>query len=108
MLLTGVKDGSILLFDPYYWDEPYEEKDILIDLEHPRAYNREVPFRYFNREEDVLYALGKVNARRLCWFIMRKPECRWKRLLSTLFSKIGKILLMSILLVSSIFLYSDD
>ena len=63
VLLTGVKDGSILLFDPYYWDEPYEEKDILIDLEHPRAYNREVPFRYFNREEDVLYALGKVNAR---------------------------------------------
>ena len=40
VLLTGVKDGSILLFDPYYWDEPYEEKDILIDLEHPRAYNR--------------------------------------------------------------------
>ena len=63
VLLTGVKDGSILLFDPYYCDEPYEEKDILIDLEHPRAYNREVPFRYFNREEDVLYALGKVNAR---------------------------------------------
>lgn len=26
VLLTGVKDGSILLFDPYYWDEPYEEK----------------------------------------------------------------------------------
>ena len=37
--------------------------EVYIDLEHPRAYNREVPFRYFNREEDVLYALGKVNAR---------------------------------------------
>lgn len=63
VLLTGVKGGSILLFDPYYWDEPYEEKDILIDLEHPREYNREVPFQYFNKEEDALYALGKVDAR---------------------------------------------
>lgn len=63
VLLTGVKGGSILLFDPYYWDEPYEENDILIDLEHPREYNREVPFQYFNREEDALYALGKVDAR---------------------------------------------
>ena len=61
--LTGVKDGKIQLFDPYYWDEPYEEKDILIDLEHPREYNRMVPFRYFNREEDALYALGKMEAR---------------------------------------------
>ena len=61
--LSGVKDGNILMFDPYYWDEPYEEKDVLIDLKHPEEYNREVPFQYFNCEEDALYAFGKVDSR---------------------------------------------
>ena len=74
VLLTGVKGGSILLFDPYYWDKPYEEKDILIDLEHPREYNREVPFQYFNHEEDALYALGKVDAREAVLFYNEKTR----------------------------------
>ena len=63
VLPSGGKDGRILLFGPFFLGETFEGKDILTYLEHPRAYNREVPFRYFNREEDVLYALGKVNAR---------------------------------------------
>ena len=37
VLMTGIQNENILLFDPYYWDQPYEQKDILIDREHPKA-----------------------------------------------------------------------
>ena len=63
VLMTGVENGNILLFDPYYWDESYEQKDILIDKDHPRAYNRIVPFKYFNQENKEIYSLGPLEER---------------------------------------------
>ena len=30
--LTGIQDDKIKMFDPYYWTEPYEEKDIEIHI----------------------------------------------------------------------------
>ena len=63
VLMTGVENENILLFDPYYWDEPYEQKDILIDKDHPRAYNRIVPFKYFNQENEEIYSLGPLEER---------------------------------------------
>lgn len=63
VLMTGVENGNILLFDPYYWDKPYEQKDILMDWNHPRSYNRVVPFKYFNQENEEIYSLGPVEER---------------------------------------------
>jgi hypothetical protein len=63
VLLTGEQDGNILLFDPYYWEKPYEEPDILMTSDHPTSYNRIVPQRYFNRETTETYALGPFEGR---------------------------------------------
>ena len=64
VLMTGIQNENILLFDPYYWDKPFEQKDILMDDKHPREYNRIVPFQYFNQEnKEIIYALGPVEER---------------------------------------------
>ena len=56
--MTGIQNENILLFDPYYWDKPFEQKDILMDDKHPKEYNRIVPFQYFNQEnKEIIYAL---------------------------------------------------
>lgn len=63
VLLTGVKDGCVMMFDPYYQEDGFEEKDILVTLDHPFTYNRLVPFSYFNRNSRELYALGDPEER---------------------------------------------
>ena len=65
VLMTGVEDEEILLFDPYYQEEAFKGADspVRIDLAHPLWYNRRVPFSFFNRETQELYALGKKEAR---------------------------------------------
>lgn len=63
VLLTGERDGRIYLFDPYYRNEPFPQKDIILDLERPFAYNRIVPEHYFNQESFEIYALGPVEGR---------------------------------------------
>ena len=65
VLMTGVEDEEILLFDPYYQEEAFEgaESPVRIDLAHPLWYNRRVPFSFFNRETQELYALGKKETR---------------------------------------------
>lgn len=63
VLFTGEKDGKIYLFDPYYWDTPFEQADIIVDNTHPFEYNRIVPAKYFNRTEDALYSLAAEEGR---------------------------------------------
>ena len=65
VLMTGVEDEEILLFDPYYQEEAFEgaESPVRIDLTHPLWYNRRVPFSFFNRETQELYALGEKDTR---------------------------------------------
>lgn len=63
VLLTGIQGDMVLLFDPYYMDAPFAEKDIRMVTDHPGAYNRAVPLRYFERESRGVYALGPVETR---------------------------------------------
>ena len=66
VLFTGVEDGRILLFDPYYQTVPFtnpDEKEALLITDHPFSWNRSVPFSYFNRESMELYALGDMAGR---------------------------------------------
>ncbi|MCB7320653.1 peptidase C39 [Lacrimispora sp. 210928-DFI.3.58] len=63
VLLTGEQDGVLLMFDPYYWEESYEEADIRIVKDHPCSYNRIVPASYFNRESKETYSLGPYEGR---------------------------------------------
>ena len=64
VLLTGLKDGHVLMFDPYYRPEPFPEyPDILVDNDHPFSYNRMVPQNYFNQEELTFYGFGPLETR---------------------------------------------
>ena len=61
--LTGLKDGYIKVFDPYYWIEDFEEKEVKIIMDKPMEYNRLIPEQMFNSEEESLYAFEPVEGR---------------------------------------------
>ncbi|MBQ3379994.1 MAG: peptidase C39 [Clostridia bacterium] len=63
VLLTGVREENILMFDPYYETEAFPHSDIHITLNHPTFYNRIVPFTYFNKETCDIYSLGDPKLR---------------------------------------------
>lgn len=63
VLLTGEREGRILLFDPYYQEEPFPGEDVLVTLDRPFSHNRSVPASCFNREAEALYALGRLETR---------------------------------------------
>lgn len=64
VLLTGIQDGNILMFDPYYCEEKFNDHDdIEVVLDKPFSYNRVVPAYYFNNEKAELYALGAYENR---------------------------------------------
>ena len=52
VLLTGIEDKRILMFDPYCEPEPFKEyPDIEVDQDHPFSYNRKVPGSLFQRRK---------------------------------------------------------
>lgn len=63
VLFTGVQGDNILMFDPYYVDKSFPQKDIIVTLEHPFTYNRIVSFPYFNQSTHEIYALGEPDSR---------------------------------------------
>jgi predicted double-glycine peptidase len=63
VLLTGIQDDQVYLFDPYYREIPFEGEDIQMVTDHPMAYNRVAPVRYFEREERGVYSMGPVEER---------------------------------------------
>ena len=63
VLLTGIRDDMVYLFDPYYRDQPFPGEEIQMITDHPAAYNRIVPTRYFERETREVYSMGPVDGR---------------------------------------------
>ena len=61
VLLTGVDDDYIYLFDPYYTDEPVENAEFIDNA--PHKMNRKVRRDVFNNEYPSDYAFGEINAR---------------------------------------------
>lgn len=62
VLLTGIKEDWVYFFDPYYRTESFIDPGLRMDEDHPAAYNRIVPTRYFEASEGV-YALGPAEGR---------------------------------------------
>ena len=63
VLITGIKDDNLLLFDPYYRETAFDDKDIKIVLDKPFEYNRIVPISYFNNDKEELYSFAGVDTR---------------------------------------------
>ena len=62
-LLTGERNGRIYLFDPYCMEHDLTDEAIKSTDEHPKEYNRIVPFERFNLETEAPYALGNRDKR---------------------------------------------
>lgn len=63
VLLTGIQDEQVRLFDPYYRAQPFEDPALQMVAEHPDAFNRIVPVRYLERTTREPYAFGPVECR---------------------------------------------
>lgn len=72
VLLTGEQEGNIYLFDPYCLEHDLGNKVIKSVGEHPKEYNRIVPFGCFNLENEEPYALGSVDNREAVLIFNRK------------------------------------
>lgn len=74
VLLTGVEQKRIRLFDPYLLERTIDDAAIECTEAHPKAYNRIVPFEYFNREAPGIYALGPVDEREAVLFFNQNTK----------------------------------
>lgn len=63
VLLTGEREGHILVFDPYLLEEPLELEGVRTESGRPCEYNRVIDPQVFNRETTQPYALGPMEGR---------------------------------------------
>lgn len=74
VLITGVRGDDVLIFDPYYREEPFENSSIKIVNDKPFEYNRTVPASCFNNEEEALYAFGEFASREAVLLFNKNTE----------------------------------
>lgn len=63
VLLTGVCEKEVYLFDPYLLDHKFPQPNIEIVDDHPLAYNRIVPLAYFESTRLHPYSFGPYEQR---------------------------------------------
>lgn len=63
VLLTGIEDDGVFLFDPYYRTEVFPERSIRLVRDRPFTYNRIVPAACFEGPAGSLYSLGAREGR---------------------------------------------
>jgi len=61
--LTGLEGDDLFMFDPYYFDGSLAEAGVRIISDQPYSHNRIVPTSLLEREDNTLYALGRLEAR---------------------------------------------
>lgn len=63
ILLTGIEEDYICIFDPYDWMEPVDGKSIILVENQPKKMNRKVKIDVINDEGNGFYALGLKEGR---------------------------------------------
>ena len=70
VLLTGISDDRVLLFDPYYeeegdpeFDEEYNTEEIRFLYDTPKQANRSVSIERLNRTDTDYYQMGAPKGR---------------------------------------------
>lgn len=58
VLMTGMDEEMVQIFDPFFQLEPFAEEEITIVEDQPFSYNRIVPKAFFNSSSLTTYALG--------------------------------------------------
>ncbi len=80
VLLTGIEDDRILLFDPYYeeesdpdFDEEYKTDEIRFVYDLPKKANRSVSIKRLNRTGTDYYEMGDYPCREALLMFHKKP-----------------------------------
>ena len=63
VLLTGMEENYVYLFDPYYRKNPFVEKDIKMIRNAPKRMNRRITYDVLNSEGKGNYALSTIEER---------------------------------------------
>ena len=75
VIITKIKNKKVYIFDPYYFDRSYYDKDkqVKIIFNKPFSHNRIVSFKRFFSENYKDFSLGP-NENRECVLINRKKD----------------------------------
>lgn len=65
VLLTGADENHVTLFDPYFYDEPFENANIEVIHDAPTRMNRRVTYEILNVQGDEFYAMGPKETRKV-------------------------------------------
>lgn len=63
ILLTGIEEEYICLFDPYDYEKPIDGINVIKVDDQPKKMNRKVKMDIFNEESTKTYAFGKIENR---------------------------------------------
>ncbi|MDD6727095.1 MAG: hypothetical protein PUE16_07165 [Lactimicrobium massiliense] len=63
VLMTGEKDDTVRLFDPYIPEKPYHHEGVTWTYDHPHSYNVEVKADYMDRNDTEWWSFGKMDER---------------------------------------------
>jgi hypothetical protein len=74
VLLTGIDDKYVYLFDPYYRVKAYREEGIEIIKDAPTTRNRKIKHHILNGEGTENYSLGKIESRECILLFNRKTR----------------------------------
>lgn len=71
VLLTGIENDRVLIFDPFYeeeedpeFDEEYREEGITFIYDQPKKANRAISLSRINKEETGYYEMGELSERK--------------------------------------------
>ena len=74
VLITGIRDGWVELWDPYHIENPIRKKTIRMVEDHPYRYNRLVSFSQMNGTGNGYYHLGPIDQRECTLFYNTENE----------------------------------
>lgn len=74
VLLTGIEDDKVKVFDPYYQSGPFGDEPVVIVDDQPFSCNRVVSAGCFEQEELRPYAFGSVEEREAVVLFNRRTE----------------------------------
>lgn len=63
VLLTGIDETAVYLFDPYYRKKPFTQEGLALILNRPSTANRKVAYSCLNSTGNTPYALGEKDER---------------------------------------------
>ena len=83
--MTGIDGKNVRMFDPYYCDQEYEQKDIIRVLDQLHVVTESYRGSILIRRHLTCIPLDRTMGGKLSFYLMKRQDLRKKRPLNTLF-----------------------